>query len=317
MTIVYANPLLNILYKDRPSSQEEVTGLIKAIKSKAAILSTGAKQSDILSLADDAIRLNHILRQIKGVDSIDTITQLNKTIDPFVDQTIKKTMGKEENVFVIYIDLDHFGKLNKRYGHHNTNLVLRQFAEIMRETFKGEDYALARLFGDEFGIAMRDISEKRVLEQIEALRKNVNEKLHGYLRNAWGHNYDPSFDGEKITFSAGVSTTMPLNGKGNGANNRKSIYDRLADYIDLKHSKNDEVTEIIEQGITVADIDKPGKKAADLYVKKNPYFQRYFRGLIVDILKEEADKALSLAKSQGRDRTVLYDLTPLKNSNPA
>jgi diguanylate cyclase (GGDEF)-like protein len=53
----------------------------------------------------------------------------------------------------ITFDLDHFGAFNKEHGHQVGDLVLRAFAEVLRERFRATDL-VARLGGEEFIVVL-------------------------------------------------------------------------------------------------------------------------------------------------------------------
>ena len=52
-------------------------------------------------------------------------------------------------VSVVIFDLDHFGDLNKQYGHQVGDAVLRVFAGLLKKRFRGDDL-VARYGGEEF-----------------------------------------------------------------------------------------------------------------------------------------------------------------------
>mgnify|MGYP000530703759 CR=1 FL=1 len=54
---------------------------------------------------------------------------------------------------VVYLDLDHFKRINDQYGHRVGDLVLERFAEVSRRHLSGQDFA-ARLGGEEFMLVL-------------------------------------------------------------------------------------------------------------------------------------------------------------------
>ncbi|MCG8394175.1 MAG: diguanylate cyclase [Pseudomonadales bacterium] len=54
---------------------------------------------------------------------------------------------------VVYLDLDHFKRINDQFGHRVGDLVLERFAEVVRRHLGGQDFA-ARLGGEEFMLVL-------------------------------------------------------------------------------------------------------------------------------------------------------------------
>ena len=67
------------------------------------------------------------------------------------------------------IDLDHFKKLNDRYGHDVGDMVLRDFAARLAAGVRRTDY-VARWGGEEFAIFFQDALETQAVDVLERLR---------------------------------------------------------------------------------------------------------------------------------------------------
>lgn len=73
-------------------------------------------------------------------------------------------LGKQEskNVSLLFIDLDHFKKINDQQGHVNGDMVLQEVALVLKLVCRRPtDYAF-RVGGDEFAILFYGISEHRL-----------------------------------------------------------------------------------------------------------------------------------------------------------
>jgi diguanylate cyclase (GGDEF)-like protein len=61
--------------------------------------------------------------------------------------------GQGLGLAILMLDVDHFKRVNDRYGHAAGDLVLRQVSCVLRESTRGEDL-VARYGGEEFIIAL-------------------------------------------------------------------------------------------------------------------------------------------------------------------
>ena len=70
------------------------------------------------------------------------------------------------------LDIDHFKKVNDRFGHIYGDEVLLLFSQIMNDTFRDDDL-LFRYGGEEFAIALRNVNDQSSNIALERLRSNV------------------------------------------------------------------------------------------------------------------------------------------------
>ena len=98
-----------------------------------------------------------------------------------------------DNIGVVFIDIDRFKEINDNYGHDMGDEVLKNIASRMINSLKEKDLK-ARMGGDEFVVALSDLSSK---DQIIKVTKRLINELKMPL----------TIDGEEISInvSAGVS----------------------------------------------------------------------------------------------------------------
>jgi len=82
-----------------------------------------------------------------------------------IHERLKKQAS--ENV-LMFIDLDHFKKVNDTAGHAAGDAMLRQLSQMMKETFRQRDY-LSRRGGDEFAVLLEHCDTETA--------ENIAEKL--------------------------------------------------------------------------------------------------------------------------------------------
>jgi diguanylate cyclase (GGDEF)-like protein len=76
---------------------------------------------------------------------------------------------------VLMLDVDHFKRINDRYGHVAGDQVLREVAAVIRESTRTEDL-VARYGGEEFVIALPVSVPDLATERAERIRWNITER---------------------------------------------------------------------------------------------------------------------------------------------
>lgn len=92
------------------------------------------------------------------------------------------------------LDLDHFKRINDRFGHAAGDFVLKEFARIGRESIRGGDL-LGRWGGEEFLILLPDTPLDVALTVVERVRAAASQIAGG-----------PLPDDFNVTLSAGLAT---------------------------------------------------------------------------------------------------------------
>jgi diguanylate cyclase (GGDEF)-like protein len=83
---------------------------------------------------------------------------------------------------VIIVDIDHFKRINDRYGHAAGDEVLTRFAATASELLEPEHGMLARLGGDEFIAILPEADVERASEVAENLLKTLRRRRPGAPR---------------------------------------------------------------------------------------------------------------------------------------
>jgi len=124
-----------------------------------------------------------------------------RAFDELIKDMVLEAEMKEEKLSLLMIDLDHFKKVNDRYGHSAGNVVLKEIAKLLKEYTRKEDI-VARYGGEEFIVIIPNsdtIKAKAVAERIRSAIENVNIKI----KNDLDKNEDLIIN---VTASIGVAT---------------------------------------------------------------------------------------------------------------
>jgi diguanylate cyclase (GGDEF)-like protein len=84
-------------------------------------------------------------------------------------QRSRQAPKERRAIATILFDLDHFGALNKRYGHQAGDAVLRAFGEIVASRFRASDL-VARYGGEEFLVILDGATRDDAVRAAEEIR---------------------------------------------------------------------------------------------------------------------------------------------------
>ncbi|HET6515894.1 MAG TPA: sensor domain-containing diguanylate cyclase [Thermodesulfovibrionales bacterium] len=85
----------------------------------------------------------------------------------------------------LMVDIDHFKNINDTHGHRIGDLVLREFAQLLRKYTRKSD-VLARYGGEEFIILLTQTSHDGAVAKAEALRSSVEKYRFHSLKGKRG-----------------------------------------------------------------------------------------------------------------------------------
>ena len=149
---------------------------------------------DITDRIEAEERLHHLAHH-------DLLTDLpNRTL--FLDrlnQSLARARWHGRTVAVLFLDIDHFKKINDSYGHEFGDEVIKIFSHRLKNSLRDRD-TVGRLGGDEFVVLLDDVAQKG---DIEKLVDKIIESLHFSLKVG-----DESLC---VTTSIGISM-FPLDG---------------------------------------------------------------------------------------------------------
>ncbi len=74
--------------------------------------------------------------------------------------------------WLLMLDVDHFKPINDRYGHLIGDEVLHEFAQLMKDSFRGVD-RLYRFGGEEFAVLLSPCSARNAMGSAERMRMTV------------------------------------------------------------------------------------------------------------------------------------------------
>ncbi|PVV12527.1 MAG: diguanylate cyclase [gamma proteobacterium symbiont of Ctena orbiculata] len=149
---------------------------------------------------ENTINREHIL--ISGFT--DPLTELHnrRYLDRRINEEIARAARYRQPLSCLFIDADHFKRINDSYGHQAGDTVLRELANRIRSQLRASDIA-TRFGGEEFALLLPQTTLNEALMLAERIRMEVNTQPV------------PLDDGSslQLSVSIGVSETLPLSNK--------------------------------------------------------------------------------------------------------
>jgi diguanylate cyclase (GGDEF)-like protein/PAS domain S-box-containing protein len=134
------------------------------------------------------------LTRMANTDSLTGISNRRAFFER-LDSELKRIKRNGSTLSILIIDIDHFKKVNDKFGHDMGDHVIRQVARIIRECLRETDLA-ARLGGEEFGVFLPDTPTEGAFWVAERIRSCIAKEDFGNANMPVG-----------VTVSIGVGDT--------------------------------------------------------------------------------------------------------------
>ncbi|QER42698.1 diguanylate cyclase [Thermodesulfobacterium sp. TA1] len=159
-----------------------VSGMVKT-KMIPVLLKAGANdflkkpfsQEEFMVRVYNTLELIELIQELEFLAYHDPLTGLyNRRY--FMEEAPKfLSIAKRKNLKLacLMIDIDDFKKINDTYGHEVGDLVLKDLAEKLKNTFKRKEDIVARFGGEEFIVLVVYSEKQALIDFIEYFRKKV------------------------------------------------------------------------------------------------------------------------------------------------
>ncbi len=125
----------------------------------------------VISACIDNARLQE---NIKRIGLLDPLTGINnrRFFDQRVAEEVNLATRQHSSLACLFVDLDHFKKVNDNYGHQTGDAVLKKVAQGLAEIMRTSD-VLARYGGEEFVILLANTEQQAAYDIAERIRKTI------------------------------------------------------------------------------------------------------------------------------------------------
>jgi len=161
----------------------------------------------IITLEDISVQKKYE-RHLKRLAQTDGLTRVmnNGTAMERLQEEFLRAKRYKNDLSIMMIDLDHFKKINDKYGHQKGDTVLRSAALIIKDNLREVDL-IGRYGGDEFIIILPETPAKSAKIAGERIRKIFDECVRGESANEIVSTVSVGISGYN---SKGVSTIKEL-----------------------------------------------------------------------------------------------------------
>ena len=180
------NKTIGVLAVDNLFTQKRIT------KSHMQSLMDFATEA---GLALDSFRLHEKIRDLTVKDGLTGVCN-RRYFDNYFPKEIQRCRRYKRFLSLLYVDLDHFKKVNDLYGHPAGDEVLKFVADRLVKGLRNVD-VVVRMGGDEFAVILPEVGREHA--------KSVAERLYQSIVSAPSPVEPMRLRGEKIAVTLGVA----------------------------------------------------------------------------------------------------------------
>jgi diguanylate cyclase (GGDEF)-like protein len=125
-------------------------------------------------LSENNVALKVANARLEALATTDPLTDLpnHRSLATLLEREITAARRRDRQFALLFCDIDHFKAINDTYGHNNGDLILRQFAQAVRDIIRSADI-IGRWGGEEFLILLPEITDKAAMQVAEQICTSV------------------------------------------------------------------------------------------------------------------------------------------------
>lgn len=206
--VLQYDPVLNNFPLQKSNKIDEVgiihnafISMVEKIHSHSKLLDS-INQSLERKVQERTQELEQVNKQLKELTLTDPLTQLanRRSFETYFNEVYQLAQRNCIEISVIMCDIDHFKQINDTHGHTAGDMVLKEFAKIMKKSLnRGSDF-IARYGGEEFIIILYDANSNDAKELCIKIQNNIKDSQN--FESQWGKI-------GVITMSFGIASIIP------------------------------------------------------------------------------------------------------------
>ena len=172
---------------------DTVFNIENSIRENQKVIKNNKEKFELLHKQIEELQKELVL--VKEEYQIDYLTNIlnRRAYQNEVEKMEKKYSIFNADYAIVFYDIDHFKQINDKYGHTCGDMVLKNFAAILKELTRKEDI-IARYGGEEFVALINYLDEIEIQRYIKRVKKTFENATFLYKDSKI-----------KITFSAGIT----------------------------------------------------------------------------------------------------------------
>jgi len=154
------------------------------VETKSSVIYRKGKPHLILGIARDITKRIQMEEELKQANKklqkkalTDDLTGLldHGAVLKRLKEEVQRAQRQKESLSILMADLDHFKKINDKYGHQSGDTVLKKTSQFIQKAFRSYDIK-GRYGGEEFLIVMPNTKPKQAQRAAQRLRKSFSKK---------------------------------------------------------------------------------------------------------------------------------------------
>lgn len=153
--------------------------------------------ASIISVCIENAISQETLRQLSIIDMLTKVNN-RRSFDQELMRELSRASRNQYALSCLFVDLDHFKRINDTYGHQTGDKVLAEAAQAIKGQLRSTDF-IARYGGEEFAILLPGCDSQRATLVAEGVRTALRTKT-------FNSDEDQPF---RVTLSIGVACCLP------------------------------------------------------------------------------------------------------------
>lgn len=135
-------------------------------------------ESHLLALVQSKVRRAKRLRQVMTQDRLTGLLH-HTSLKQQLAQSLALTKREGRALSFAMLDIDHFKRVNDRYGHPVGDRVIKSLAKLLRSRVRQSD-VVGRYGGEEFAVVLHGATPEAALKTLDRIRVDFSKIYHTY-----------------------------------------------------------------------------------------------------------------------------------------